>query len=155
MKEQKIYDYVRTLGREPLEHGAIVVTRAPETIPLAVARFLTQSNRYRALVLCTDAIALVPLDEVWGIKKNSGCRIIALDDIHAAHAELADAGMTRRIIIDADDDELVLNAQHEETSALRTSGLWGSWHARNLPDVVARIEELGRKHARTTAEEVR
>ena len=152
MKEQKIYDRVRELGREPLPHAAIVVTRAPETVPLAVAEFFTKTNRYRALVVCADAIALLPLDDIWGLKRSGSYRVIDREDIRATGVSLADAGMTRRITIDLPDEELVLNAQHESTSSLRTSGMWGAWHAENLPRVLELIEEMGAQRGRRAAD---
>ncbi len=144
MKEQKVYDFVRSLGCEPLEHGAIVVKRAPETIPLAIAEFVTQSAPWKILCLCRAEIVVVSLGEMGlGLKKNASYRVISHDDVRGVSVELADGGMSRRIAIDLDDEEIVLNAQHEATSALRTSSLFGTWHAKNLPAVMAALESLG------------
>ncbi|MBM6905322.1 hypothetical protein H6A29_03625 [Collinsella tanakaei] len=51
--------------------------------------------------------------------------------------------MTRRIRITTDEGDVLLNAQHESTSGLRTSGLWGSWHAANLPHACDEICRMG------------
>ena len=142
MKEQKIIDYVRSVGFEPKEHGCIVVKRAPETIPLAIAKMFTESNAYRALCLCEHEMVFVPLHDLMGLDKRGSYRVISYDNIRKASVELVDAGMTRRITLLLDDEELVLNAQHESTSALRTSGAWGSWHSNNLPYVIKEITAL-------------
>lgn len=141
MKEQKIYDRVRELGREPIEGTAIIVTRTPESVLHAAIEFAMQTDRFELLVCCEDAILLFRLDNLTNsIRTSSPALAIPRENIRATSITTADAGMTRRIRIVTDHEELLLNAQHEITSALRTSGLWGAWHAANLPhacDVIA------------------
>lgn len=142
MKEQKIYDHVRRLGHEPIEGTAIVVTRAPESILKGVVEFATQAERFGLLVCCEDAVLVFRLNSLTNdIRTSASYRSIAREDVLDASVELADAGMTRRIRITTDEGDVLLNAQHEATSALRTSGMWGGWHAANLPRA---CEEIGR-----------
>ena len=140
MKEQKIYDHVRGLGHEPIEGTAIVVTRTPESVLKGVIEFATQE----LLVCCEDAVLLFRLDNLAnGIRTSASYRRIAREDVLGASVGPADAGMTRRIRISTAGGDVVLNAQHEATSALRTSGLWGSWHATNLPHACEEISRIG------------
>ena len=144
MKEQKIYDYVRGLGHEPIEGTAIVVTRTPESVLQGVIDFATQADRFELLVCCEDAVLLFRLNNLTNdIRHSASHRVIARADILDASAELADAGMTRRIRIATARGDVVLNAQHEATSALRTSGLWSGWHAANLPHACEEISRMG------------
>lgn len=144
MKEQKVYDRVRKLGHKPIEGTAIIVTRAPESILQSVIEFATQADRFGLLVCCEDAILIFKLNNLTNdIRTSASYRCIAREDILAASAELADAGMTRRIRIVTDEGEVLLNAQHEATSGLRTSGLWGGWHAANLPRACEEIRRMG------------
>ena len=151
MKEQKIYDHVRGLGHEPIEGTAIVVTRTPESVLKGVIEFATQADRFELLVCCEDAVLLFRLDNLAkGIRTSASYRRIAREDVLGASVGPADAGMTRRIRISTAGGDVVLNAQHEATSALRTSGLWGSWHAANLPRA---CEEIGRMGASASMRE--
>lgn len=144
MKEQKIYERVRKLGHEPIEGTAIIVSRTPESILRSVVEFATQADRFELLVCCEDAILIFKLNNLTNfIRTSASYRCIAREDILGASVERADAGMTRRIRIATDEGDILLNAQHEATSALRTSGLWGAWHAANLPRAVAEIEAMG------------
>lgn len=141
MKQEKLATFVNELGFTMKDHGAIIVKRTPEGIPQEVIEFLTKTDRYSSLCLCENEMVLVRLSEVFGIKRDS-YRVIAYDDIRKVQVETADGGMTRHIKIFLDDELISLNAQHETTSGLRTSGLWGAWHAENLPYVVERLQEI-------------
>lgn len=144
MKERKVYERVRELGHEPIEGTAIIVTRTPESILQSVVEFATQADRFGLLVCCEDAILVFKLNNLTnGIRKSASYRCIAREDVLDASTELADAGMTRRIRIVTDEGDVLLNAQHEATSALRTSGLWGAWHAENLPRACEEISRMG------------
>lgn len=144
MKERKIYDHVRRLGHEPIEGTAIIVTRTPESVLKGVIDFVTQADRFELLVCCEDAVLLFRLDSLANdIRRSASHCVIAREDVLGASVEPADAGMTRRIRISTTEGDLVLNAQHEATSALRTSGLWGSWHAANLPRACKEIGRMG------------
>ena len=144
MKEHKIYDQVRELGDEPIEGTAIIVTRTPESVIQGVIDFAKQADRFELLVCCEDAILLFGLNNLTNdIRTPASYRRIARTDIRNASVELADAGMTRRIRIVTDEGDVLLNAQHEATSALRTSGLWGAWHAENLPRACEEISRMG------------
>lgn len=144
MKEQKIYEHVRELGHEPIEGTAVIVSRTPENPVAAAIEFAKQTDRFGLLVCCEDCLLLFRLNNLTNnIKKSTNYRLIACEDVLDTSVELADAGMTRRIRIATDEGDILLNAQHEATSALRTSGLWGAWHAANLPRAVAEIEAMG------------
>ena len=144
MKEQKVYERVRELGHEPIEGTAIIVTRAPESILQSVIEFATQADRFGLLVCCEDVILVFKLNNLANdIRTSASYRCVAREDVLGTSVELADAGMTRRIRISTVEDDIVLNAQHEATSALRTSGLWGSWHAVNLPRACEKICRMG------------
>lgn len=140
MKEQTIIEHVEELGYELKPGRCIVVKRAPETIPLALFEFATQDLHWQTLCLCEHEIVIFELTMFF---KRGSLRVIDYDDIRAVSVETADQGMSRRITITLNDEEIVLNAQREETSAWRTSGVYGSWHAANLPTVVKLIEQLG------------
>lgn len=143
MKEQAIQEYAASLGFNPKPNGCIVVKRAPETAPLALIEFATQDIRWHVLCLCEHEIVLLALNSYTLSLKRGSFRVISYDDVRAASVESTDQGMSRRIVITLDDEQLVLNAQREETSALRTSGLLGSWHAENLPSATKLIKSLG------------
>lgn len=143
MNEKTIRKHAASLGYDLKPNGCIVVKRAPETAPLALIEFATQDIRWQVLCLCEHEIVLLTLSPyTLGLKRGS-FRVISYDDVRAASVESADQGMSRRIVITLDDEELVLNAQREETSALRTSGMFGAWHAENLPTVTKLIGSLG------------
>ena len=142
MKQEKLSSFVHELGFTMRDHGAIIVKRAPVGIPQEVIEFFTKTDRYSALCLCVNEMVIVSLSEVSGLKRDS-YRVIAYDEVRASKVKIADGGMTRRIVISLDDELLDLNAQHESTSGVRTSGLWGAWHAQNLPAVSQFIETLG------------
>lgn len=143
MNEKTIREHAASLGYDLKPNGCIVVKRAPETAPLALIEFATQDIRWQVLCLCEHEIVLLTLSPyTLGLKRGS-FRVISYDDVRAASVESADQGMSRRIVITLDDEELVLNAQREETSALRTSGMFGAWHAENLPTVTKFIGSLG------------
>lgn len=144
MKEQKIYDRVRSLGHEPIEGTAIIVTRTPESILQGVVEFAMQTDRFELMACAEDAVLLFKLNNLTNdIRTSASYRCISREDILSADTELADAGMTRRIRITTDEGDVLLNAQHESTSGLRTSGLWGSWHAANLPHACDEICRMG------------
>ena len=144
MKEQKVYERVRELGHEPIEGTAIIVTRTPESILQSVVEFATQADRFGLLVCCEDAILVIKLNNLTNdIRKSASYRCIAREDVLDASTELADAGMTRRIRVTTDEGDILFNAQHEATSALRTSGMWGAWHAENLPRACEEISRMG------------
>lgn len=144
MKEQRIYDRVRELGHEPIEGTAIIVSRTPDGILQAAIEFAMQTDRFELLVCCTDAVLIFRLDNLAnGIRTSAPALVIPRDGIRAASVTTADAGMTRRIRIVTDSEEILLNAQHETTSAVRTSGLWGAWHAANLPRTCDEISHMG------------
>lgn len=140
MKERTIIEHVEELGYELKPGRCIVVKRAPETIPLALIEFATQDLHWQTLCVCERELVIFELTMFF---KRGSLRVIDFDDIRATSVETADGGMSRRITITLGDEEIVLNAQREETSAWRTSGVYGSWHAANLPAVVKLIEQLG------------
>lgn len=143
MNEQKIQTYVAERGYALKPHGCIIVKRAPETVPLALIELATQNIRWQVLCLCEHELVLITLSEHTLSLKRGSFRAIDYDDVRAVSVETADAGMTRRIVITLDDEELVLNAQREETSMVRTTGMFGAWHAENLPVAVKLLEGLG------------
>ncbi len=141
MKQQKLVDFVGGLGFVAKDRGIIVVKRTPEGIPQEVIEFFTKTDRYSALFLCENEMVIVSLSEVFGIKRDS-YRVIAYDDLRGVETSVADGGMTRRIVLKLDDELLAFNAQHEMTSAIRTSSLWGAWHAENLPHTIEMLQSI-------------
>ena len=108
---------------------------------------VAEGGQDRVFWLCggdEDAVLLFKLNNLTNdIRTSASYRCISREDILSADTELADAGMTRRIRITTDEGDVLLNAQHESTSGLRTSGLWGSWHAANLPRACDEICRMG------------
>lgn len=147
-REEKVWDYIRQAGYEPLEDRCIVVKYAPENLSEKITTFFNWE--FYVLQMCGHEVILLPFDPTWTSLRKEVSLVLPYEDIRSV--ELKDDMLNTVIVIRTDDDEIRLTTQQKELSDLRSSGIYATqyagglknWHKENLDGTLKALTELGK-----------
>lgn len=148
-REEKVWEYTRQAGYEPLEDRCIVVKYAPENLSEQITAFFNWE--FYALQMCKHEVILLPFDPTWTSLRKDVSLVIPYSDIHSV--ELADDMLNTVITIHTESDNIRLTVQQKELSDQRSSGIYATqyaggfknWHKENLDGTLKALTELGNK----------
>ena len=148
-RDEKIWEYTRQAGYQPLEDRCIIVKYAPENLSAKIAAFF--NNEFYALQLCEREMILLPFDPNWTSLRKDVSLVLPYEEIRSV--ELKDDLLNTVIVIRTDSDEIRLTAQQKELSDFRTSGVYATqyaggfknWHKENLKDTLKALTELNER----------
>lgn len=148
-RDEKIWEYTRQAGYNPLEDRCIIVKYAPENLSEKITAFFNLG--FYALQLCEHEVILLPFDPNWTSLRKDVSLVLPYGDIQSV--ELKDDMFNTVIIIQTGEDEIRLTTQQKALSDLRISGVYATqyaggfknWHKENLKDTLKALTELGAK----------
>ncbi|MBD5393286.1 MAG: hypothetical protein HDR23_10575 [Lachnospiraceae bacterium] len=148
-RDEKIWEYTRQAGYDPLEDRCIIVKYAPENLSEKITAFFNWE--FYALQLCEHEVILLPFDPMWTSLRKDVSLILPYGNIQSV--ELKDDMLNTVIVIRTGEDEIRLTTQQKELSDLRISGLYATqyaggfknWHKENLDGTLKALSELGEK----------
>ena len=148
-RDEKIWEYTRQAGYNPLEDRCIIVKYAPENLSEKITAFFNWE--FYALQMCEHELILLPFDPTWTSLRKDVSLILPYVDIQSV--ELKDDLLNTVITIRTGDDEIRLTTQQRALSDLRISGLYATqyaggfknWHKENLDDMLKALTELGKR----------
>lgn len=146
-REEKVWEYTRQAGYEPLEDRCIVVKYAPENLSEQITAFFNWE--FYALQMCRSEVILLPFDPTWTSLRKDVSLVIPYGNIHSV--ELVDDMFNTVITICTGSDTIRLTAQQKELSDQRSSGIYATqyagglknWHKENLEGTLKALTELG------------
>ena len=148
-RDEKIWEYTRQAGYEPLEDRCIIVKYAPENLSEKIAAFF--NGEFYVLQMCGQEVILLPFDPTWTSLRKDVSLVLPYGDIRSV--ETQDDMLNTVITIRTDDDEIRLTTQQKALSDLRISGVYATqyvggfknWHKENLHGTLKALTELGKK----------
>ncbi len=148
-RDEKIWEYARQAGYDPLEDRCIIVKYAPENLSAKITEFF--SSEFYALQMCEHEVILLPFDPTWTSLRKDVSLVIPYGDIRSV--ELKDDLLNTVIILRTGGDEIRLTTQQKALSDLRTSSFYATkyaggyknWHKENLDGTLKALTELVEK----------
>ncbi len=148
-RDEKIWEYARQAGYNPLEDRCIIVKYAPENLSAKITEFF--NNKFYVLQMCEHEVILLPFDPTWTSLRKDVSLVIPYGDIRSV--ELKDDLLNTVIILRTGGDEIRLTTQQKALSDLRTSGAYAiqyaggykNWHKENMDGTLKALTELGKK----------
>ena len=148
-RDEKIWEYTRQAGYDPLEDRCIIVKYAPENLSEKITAFFNWE--FYALQLCEHEVILLPFDPMWTSLRKDVSLILPYGNIQSV--ELKDDMLNTVIVIRTGEDEIRLTTQQKELSDLRISGLYATqyaggfknWHKENLDGTLKALTALGER----------
>ena len=148
-RDEKIWEYTRQAGYDPLEDRCIIVKYAPENLSEKITAFFNWE--FYALQLCEHEVILLPFDPMWTSLRKDVSLILPYGNIQSV--ELKDDMLNTVIVIRTGEDEIRLTTQQKELSDLRISGLYATqyaggfknWHKENLDGTLKALTALVKK----------
>ena len=149
--EEKVSQYAREAGYEPLEDRCIIVKPAPGDLSEKIVAFFKSIVECELCVLqmCEHELILLPFDRMWTYLKKDVSLVLPYKDIQAVEVE--EDLLNFVITIRTEEDTIRLTTQQAELSDLRSSGIYASiysgffknWHKENLDGTLAELKGLG------------
>lgn len=155
--EKKVTEILREAGYQPLEDRAIIVTYAPKDLSEKIIRFF--SNEFFVLQICEESIVLLPFDKLFCNLKKEVALEIPIDQIRAVN--VVEDMLNYRIELETEEGKIMLSAQQEGLSELRSSGALATgmsglnlgiagakylkplnWHRKNLDATLQALMEI-------------
>ena len=148
-RDDKIWEYTRQAGFQPLEDRCIIVKYAPENSSEKITAFF--NSEFYALQMCEHEMILLPFDPTWTSLRKDVSLVLPYGDIQSV--ELKDDMLNTVITIRTGDDEIRLTTQQRALSDLRISGLYATqyaggfknWHKKNLEGTLKAMTALGER----------
>ena len=148
-REEKVWEYTRQAGYEPLEDRCIIVKYAPEDMSEKITAFFNWE--FYALQMCGHEVILLPFDPTWISLRKDVSLVIPYGDIRSV--ELENDMLNTVITIRTETDTIRLTAQQKELSDQRSSGIYATqyvggfknWHKENLDGTLKSLTELGKR----------
>lgn len=146
-REEKVWEYARQAGYEPLENRCIIVKYAPENLSEKITAFFNWE--FYALQMCRHEVILLPFDPTWTNLRKDVSLDIPYGNIQSV--ELEDDMLNTVITIHTGTDTIRLTTQQRELSDQRSSGIYATqyagglknWHKENLNNTLKALTELG------------
>lgn len=149
--EQKIMEYARQAGYQPLEDRCIIVKPAPDNLSEKIVSFFSSIVKCDLCVLqmCAHELILLPFDPMWISLQKDISLVLPYGDIQSV--ELEDDLLNTIITIRAGEDVIRLTTQQKALSDFRMSGLnatqyaggYKNWHKENLDGTLKALQALG------------
>lgn len=149
--EEKIREYTKQAGYQPLEGRCIIVKPAPDNLSDKIVSFFKSIVKYDLCVLqmCEHELILLPFDPVWTNLQEDVSLVLPYGDIQSV--ELEDDLLNTIITIRAGEDIIRLTTQQKALSDLRMSGLnatqfaggYKNWHKENLDGTLEALKKIG------------
>ncbi len=149
--ENKIKQFARDAGFEPLEGRCIIVQPAPDNLSGKIVSFFNSFVKCEMCVLqlCKNELLLFPFDPMWAVLQKDASLVLPYHNIRSV--ELADDLLNTIITIRTGEETIRLSAQQKELSDLRTSGLhatqyvggYKNWHKENMDGTLKALTALG------------
>ena len=148
-RDEKIGEYTRQAGYNPLKDRCIIVKYAPENLSEKITAFF--NNKFYALQMCEHEMILLPFDPTWTSLRKDVSLVLPYGDIQSV--ELKDDMLNTVITIRTVDDEIRLTTQQKALSDLRNSGVYATqyaggfknWHKENMDGMLKALTELGKR----------
>ena len=150
-REDKIWEYVREAGYQPLEKRCIIVKPAPDNLSEKIVSFLKTmiECEFCALQMCEHELIMLPFDSMWTYLKKEASLVLPYKEIQSVTLE--DDLLNTMIVIHTEDDEIRLTTQQKALSDLRVSSLYATqfaggyknWHKENIDDTLKALTALG------------
>ncbi len=147
-REDKVWEYARQVGYEPLKNRCIIVKYAPENLSEKITAFFNWE--FYALQMCGQEVILLPFDPTWTSLRKDVSLVLPYGDIRSV--ELENDMFNTVITIRTETDTIRLTAQQKELSDQRSSGIYATqyvggfknWHKENLKGTLKALTELGK-----------
>ena len=148
-REEKVWEYTRQAGYEPLEDRCIIVKYAPENMSEKITAFFNWE--FYALQMCGHEVILLPFDPTWTSLRKDVSLVLPYGDIRSV--ELENDMFNTVITIRTETDTIRLTVQQKELSDQRSSGIYAAqyvggfknWHKENLDGTLKALTELGKR----------
>lgn len=149
--ENKIKQFAREAGYEPLEGRCIIVRPAPDNLSDKIVSFLKSFVECDMCVLqmCQHELILLPFHPMWASLRKDVSLVLPYGEIQSV--ELEDDLLDTVITIHTEEDEIRLTTQQKELSDFRMSGLhatqyaggYKNWHKENLEGTLKTLRQFG------------
>ena len=149
--EEKVSQYAREAGYEPLEDRCIIVKPAPGDLSEKIVAFFKSIVECELCVLqmCEHELILLPFDRMWTYLKKDVSLVLPYKDIQAVEVE--EDLLNFVITILTEEDTIRLTTQQKALSDFRMSGLtatqftgrYRNWHKENLDGTLRALTALG------------
>ncbi len=148
-REEKIWEYARQAGYEPLEDRCIIVKYAPENLSEKITAFFNWE--FYVLQMCRHEVILLPFDPTWTSLRKDVSLVLPYEEIRLVN--LADDLLNTVITIHTKEDDIRLTTQQAALSDWRSSGInatqyaggFKNWHKENLGETLKALTELGKR----------
>lgn len=149
--ENKIKQFTRKAGYEPLDGRCIIVRPAPDNLSDKIVSFFKSFVKCDMCVLqmCKEELILLPFDPVWTSLRKDASLVLPYEEIQSV--ELADDLLNTVITIRTGEEDIRLTIQQKGLSDWRMSGFhatqyaggYKNWHKENVNGTLKALAELG------------
>jgi len=150
-REEKVWEYIRQAGYEPLEDRCIIVRAAPGDLSEKIATFFRPIIKcdFCVLQMCKNELILLPFDQMWTYLKKEVSMVVSYADIRSL--EVKEDLLNFVITIRTKEDVIRLSTQQKALSDWRMSGLnatqfvggYKNWHKENVNETLKALTALG------------
>ena len=149
--EEKIIEYAKQAGYQPLEDRCVIVKPAPDNLSDKIVSFFKSIVECDLCVLqmCERELILLPFDPAWASLQKDVSLVLPYSDIQSV--ELEDDLLNTIITIHTGEDVIRLTTQQKALSDWRMSGLNATqfvggvknWHKENVEGTLKALQALG------------
>jgi hypothetical protein len=152
--EEKIWEFLESIGYNPQKNQNIIVTYAPENLSAKITSFFT--NKFYILQICENEIVLIEfadysLDKAVYYPTLNKELTLEIPFKSIKSISIDEAMFNYHINIETKEDKIALSTQQKELSSIRSSGAlvapslsnFNNWHKDNLDETLKNLLKLG------------